>query len=226
MTVEVSALNPPGINPATNYMDSWLGPDQPFFLGDNWYTEMDSSANATAADLASVLNTGGGGAAFGKAGLGTAAFDTKFFPATVYLPLVVSRGLARGLFSQFKLLTVSGGLTSDMGPFVGGMPNVNTGYWLDVSCESVAVTLYRGLSQAYVSLVPTVFNYSLGDVIRLEITFGGPSNTLRSYQNGVLRNTFVDSSALRPRSGGYGLFFLGWANSGQVNITDFSGGVL
>lgn len=229
--VHFDYLVPPrGARVVTDYAESFNRADQPFFLGNNWYTEMNDSAGSNVATpgLAANVNVGSGHATFGGTTINNNCW-CKFFPVPIYYPAVAAGILTRGVFSQFTIDGITGGGTVDVGPAVAIAPNSGNGYWLDIAFQTTDTTLFRSTVSPLVNLVTNVFapaNRAVGDIVRLECIIGVASNTLRSYLNGVLTNTTIDASGSRPTTGGYGIFFQAWGAPATVSIKDFSGGII
>lgn len=226
--VDFSYVIPPALGAgATRYQDTFNRADQPFFLGNNWAMQCSESCGNAPSAMAAGVNVS---ASPSFATIGTAAGSVArslFIPAFVSRQRITTLMLARGQYSQFTIKNVLAGVSCSVGPVVYN-PNPNDGncYILILQSNGQSSDLFRGVGAGAAAIVPNVFNWVVGDVIRLEVTPGVADNTIRCYKNGVLQNTFVDNNASRPQGGG--MYGIGWfsSNVGTLSFADYDGGLL
>jgi len=185
---------------------------------------MTAASTVAGVDLAGQLNVSANQLVFGSGGGGNLnGTRAIIYPATVDLPTVRTQSATRGEFSQYKVTFKAAGVDCEPGVAVFMNPNSSTCYWIDTQSESGNAFIGRDLSTTPLG---AVFPIVLNDVVRLEAVLGGATNTVRAFVNGVLVQTVVDNSALRPQVGGiFGMVFAGVFN-GQVAVQDYSGGLL
>jgi hypothetical protein len=225
MGVEIISFGRGGSMPATQYAETFNRVDQPFFLGNNWNFQPTISCADAPSAMAASVNVGAGSATIG----GPASLNARsyFTPAFVDRAAVTSGMLTRGEFSQFTIRNVVPGLTGDFGPMVyNPNPNDSNGYMMLLGSSTGIARLFRDMGPGATQLVANLFTFLANDIVRLEVTPGVASNSIRSFKNGVLQNTFVDNNALRPTAGGH--YGIAWFsnNVGSISFSDYFGGLL
>lgn len=218
-----------GSVPVTSFSDTLIGADRAPYIGNNWCLVGSQSTAVSWATMAAYVNIGGSGFAFGDGVSGNNnATNVNAFPAPVDFNAIRAKSLTGGIFSQMKLVSRPiAGTNGAVGPMVGANPGDSTGYGLQLNSTNTNTVLFRmNGNGTFTSLNANVFTNSLGDVIRLELTISGSNCTLKSYQNGTLRDTTVDNSGLGPTSGGlFGMILYGMFN-GQIVVSNYAGGTL
>jgi hypothetical protein len=217
---------------ALSFSDTLLGSDRPFYIGDDWDVILTATSTVAPTRQAADLNIGGTGLTFGDGGgSNDNGLSNLMLPNKIDTAKVRALSLTNGIFAQWQFVSrpVAG---VDCGPalIVGANAGGEKGYGLRLQSINTDSQLVRGLgfggADAVAQLVANCFTANPGDIMRIELNFAPTQNTIRSYQNGVLQNTFVDNNALRPTAGGlFGMSLLG-VFTGQVTVKNFSGGVL
>lgn len=215
-----------GAPPVTRYQESFNRADQPFFLGDNWYMQVTDQTGTAPSSMAGSVNVGAGFATIGGAAQLTAR--SYFTPAFVDRQAITTGMLQRGQYSQFTVKNIVAGVSGDIGPMVyNPSPNNDNGYMMLLGTTTGIARLFRDMGAGATQLVANLFNYVNNDIVRLEVTPAAGANTIRSFQNGILRNTFVDNAGARPTTGGmYGIAWFSNGAAGALSFGDYDGGLL
>jgi hypothetical protein len=224
--VDFNYLVRPSGGGATQYAETFNRVDQPFFLGNNWNTQVTDVSSIAGVDIAAGVNVGAGSATIG----GAAALSPRilFTPSFIDRQRFTTLSATRGQFSQFTIKAFAGGISGDIGLMCyNPNPNNDNCYLLLIGTSTGIVRLFRNMGTAATVLVANVCGFAVNDVMRMEVTPSAPSNEIRSYRNGALQNTFTDSNAARPTGGG--MFGLAWFSNGaggSLSFGDYSGGLL
>lgn len=227
MTVEFRNLQSgSGVKPVTSFSDSLQGVDDPPYMGQPWAPLLvPGGTGVTGALVDAQVNKSGAGVTFGGGGLLVPFM--LFYPATITVPVVLAKSITRGVFSQAKLATFTPGVSIGSGPAVMFQPDPKLLYVLEASITGGGARdalLGRVAASIFTTLVLNTFSVVVGDVIRLECTKNGSDNVLKSYQNGVLKNTTTDVGA-GVDGGLFGMFYEA-NNVGSETWTNYSGGIL
>jgi hypothetical protein len=213
--------------PATSFSDAFSGPDRPFFLGNDWYLVGTADNTTAPVDWGGQINIGAGALTYGNGGgVNDNGMFCYAFPSKVDYNAVLARSLAGGLFAELTIVGRAAGVDCGIGPFLFAQPGSTPSYFQQIESINAVTQLFRKENAGSTSLVGNAFNNVNGDTVRLEARITGGNVELKSYQNGVLRNTFVDNTASKITSGGlFGIAFQG-VFTGTVSIKDFHGGAL
>lgn len=227
MTVNVRSfiLSGAGRRPITQYSDSLKGVDDPPYMGQPWVPVLVPSAGGISGNLVDAqVNKSVAGVTYGGGGL--IQPHMLFYPGVIDVPAVLAGSVARGVFSQAKLAASNPGTSVESGPAVMFRPNPDKAYILVASDTPVVNDTFLAQLQAGIVtfFVASTFTFAVGDVIRLECRKVGNDDVLKSYQNGVLRNTFTNVGA-GPNGGLFGMCYYS-DNVGFQTWTDYSGGLL
>jgi len=228
MAVIVDNLQTGSTPPVTRFSDTLRGADRPVYIGNDWFLNITQSTAVSGSDVAARLNIGATGMTVGNGdGVNNSNINLLAFPALVSRRAVVTKSAGNGIFSQMVLVArTNPGIQSTVGPAVGLNPGDCANYSLQLNSANNNTVLFRmNTAGTYTALVANVFSSSPGDIVRLEYRIVGGFPELRSYQNGILRNTTVDNSGLGPTAGQFGMIIYG-TFSGIITISDYSGGVL
>lgn len=129
-------------------------------------------------------------------------------------------------FSEIVIAATAGSFPS-AGPMVASygdsISGQQTGYFANIeppnqlsllTANSTATSLASGLGATPVS-----------SVIRISVVFGASSNTVVTYINGVVVNTFTDSSGGRPTVGLPGIWMAGFSSGTSLTFSNFRCGL-
>jgi len=227
MTVEIVNLGGGAAGGGVlNFSDSFARPDEPFFVGDNWYPVMSQGMAGTGTNVAANVNV-----AANQLVLTTPAA----VPNIVFIPRLVSTNLIVGTnqFSQIKVNSYNLAAQLNGGPGVWFNPQASLatiGYYLRLSTNAgnLLCKIIYGFSPLTTPAGATDQTISVGDTIRIEARDNGASNEVKIIVNSVTLQTITDNSANRPRAinGIYGLAFESGGGGGSAGFQNYSGGVL
>lgn len=217
-----------GSVPVTSFADTLTGADRPFFIGNNWFLQMTQGTTVAATDVASQLNISASGLVWGNGGgLNDNGTNLQAYPSTVDRSAILTKSAAAGTFSEMTLQARNiAGISAAIGPAVLMNPGDCSSYHLQLNSANTNTVLFRmNTNGTFTSLNANVFTSAINDVVRLEATIVGGFPVLKSYQNGVLRDTTTDNSGLGPTSGQFGMMLYG-VFQGQATIKNYNGGCL
>jgi hypothetical protein len=227
MTVEVINMQGGGGSaPVLNFSDSFQRPDEPFYVGDNWYPVMSQGMLATGSNIAANTNI-----AANNLVLTTPAA----VPNAVFIPRLVSTNkiVGRNQFSQIKVTAYNVAAQLNAGQGVWFNPQASLaiiGYYLRLSSNAgnVQAKIVYGFSPITTPAGATDQVIAIGDTIRIEARDNGASNEVKIIVNAVTIQTITDASANRPRAinGIYGIAFESGSGGGSASFQNYSGGVL
>lgn len=181
--------------------------DQPFFLGDGWFTCMlnGNPSPGNGITVAGVYNVGSGIASMGVSGSNGQSIIMS-------IPWKMDLNTLNGLpqYAEYKMLTNNSapGLLDRRGPIVFARPNAGRCYYLSIQIDTLIAHLRR-VDNANVTIADLGPNWTiaLGDVHRIEVDNSDPANIkVTGFRNGVAQVIFIDSSASRLASGVPGIF--------------------
>lgn len=210
--------------PVTSFSDTFIRADQPFYLGENWYTILlpTESAGITGPVLAGQINVAGGtNAQLGTGGGGfTSSNGTCVF---IPRPLDFSAVSGKAMFSQFEALGHTGDINFGPGVFLN--PNASSAHYVADWRLANTLELWRGIDP-FTTLVAAIATGAPPVTLRLEVRPSSSSNELRMLVNGAVISTFTDSNAARPTTGMPGIVW--WGNAINVSGTfrNYSCGLL
>lgn len=227
MSVEV--INEQGGSPPTlGFVDSFNRPDEPFFVGNNWYPVYSQGSTYTGPNLAGAVGVGAAQLTFTQ--------NNGLVANCCFIPRLVSTNKIVGR-NQFSQLRVSA--YNLAGPLVTAGPGVwlnpqgplqTIGYYLRL--ESIAGVLnvrgIYGFAPLTGIFAGNPFPIAVGDTIRIEARDNGASNQIKLIVNGSTLETANDATANRPRasSGIYGIVWESGTVGGTASFQNFLGGVL
>jgi hypothetical protein len=191
-------------------------------MGNPWMPLYTTFGAAFGTDIDAQTNKSVSGVTYGGGALLTPGM--LFFPGTVNIPAVLTGSLTRGVFSQATLAAKAAGVSCASGPAVMFQPDPSLWWGLTPQSISNAAQLFRG-GGSLTSLVASAFAYAVNDVIRIEARIIGADTELRSYQNGVLRNTFLDVGFKSTIGGLFGMWYIS-SNTGSETWKNYSGGLI
>jgi hypothetical protein len=242
MTVEVIRMQGGAVRNPLNgayFADDFQRADQPFFVGDKWYSPMYTgiSNGATGAQVEAWVNVGG---APGQLNLTTTAGSGKVGLLLMPVPMDYYQVSTHSQFAEMKLIADNsvGANFANNGPMVACQPNTDVAAIRTV-CYSL-LTFMQGVFPANVGLYlgndsststllaggAAIGGIALNDTLRVEVDFGVASNTVRVYINSVLRVTVTDNNAARPTFGMPGICFPFTSNGITQSWQNFKCGTL
>lgn len=225
MTVRIDSSSRRGSSAgAVHFEDPLAGVDQPFGIGNDWWSQFSSSAAVTQGQLDGNVNRGGSGLTFGPTQMVTRC---KFFPVVVDNVEIRRLSLQKVQFSKWThVLSVNGGGSCNVGVSVFGEANRGNEYLLD-RVVTGNVTLWRDLANSGVTLISNVFAVAAGDSFAIQASYAPAANTIYCFKNDILQATFVDSSPVRPSGGLFGITYFGnGAGSNSQTYINYSGGFI
>lgn len=213
--------------PVTSFFDSLIGADRPFYMGNDWYLVGTADNTTAPVDWAAQINIGGTGLTYGNGGgVNDNGMFCYAYPSKIDYNAVLGKSLAGGIFAELTIVGRAAGVDCGIGPFLFSQPGGNPSYFFQVESINAITQLFRKENVGVTSMVANAFNNVNGDTVRLEARIIGGNVELKSYQNGVLRNTFVDNTASKITSGGlFGIAFQG-VFTGTVTVKNFNAGAL
>jgi hypothetical protein len=226
--VDFQYLVKPGNLPVTAFVDSFIGADRPFMVGDNWFTQCVDVNAVGWQNIEAQVNIGATGLTYGDgSGVNNSTTSVNFFPANVTRLTVVAKSLTQSSFAELTLVSRTiAGVTAGIGPSVLMQPGTALCYLIQWNSVNTNTVLFRrNANGTYTTIRANCFAAANGDTVRLEALYVGGFPQLKVYKNGVLQSTDLDNSGLGPANGGsFGLSLSG-CFTGQITVSNFNGGL-
>jgi hypothetical protein len=190
-----------GCQGVTSFSDTFIRGDQPFLAGDQWLLCLcpGGAGQGNALSFATAYNVGGTGLTMGTTG-SNGNSSAMSIPNVLDLATIQSLGQ----FSQYTVVadnsTSVGPLITRRGPMVLANQNRQACYVLYCVFEvgpTATLTKINPIGGTEPAL-GVAFTIAVGDVLRIEAdptTSSSTTTTIRSYRNGVLKDTIIDTNA-------------------------------